>query len=326
MTDISLQIEESLAILGVASGASMKEIRSAFRRLARTCHPDIAGPQTAAEFEKITAAYLFLKKKGTSLTRKETKTTKDRYTRTKPKREGFRKAQSQRTEKKANPEKIRHLLTEKIIVEAEIKMARLMEKVAEKQGESDFYRSQKRLLSSHPEVRSLAASLLFNHLDEKGVVDSFAEMIQAYPEDEYVLQYIFDGIYFQNRFIPIAEAVAAKASQLTEKVALSFLRWIARFDKRKIYLERFLSHPSEDVVAKALTRWPHGKGLPDDLSLIRLLKKDKEEILVPLLQILRREENVPSWTMTKIKLLAQSHSAASVRVWAGSIVRNKNLV
>jgi curved DNA-binding protein CbpA len=58
---VSVEISHNLRILGLSPGATPSEVRSAFRRLARTCHPDIAGRHSARRFEQITGAYTFLK-------------------------------------------------------------------------------------------------------------------------------------------------------------------------------------------------------------------------------------------------------------------------
>ncbi|XP_038883841.1 chaperone protein dnaJ 11, chloroplastic-like [Benincasa hispida] len=48
-------------VLGIPSGASFQEIKSAYRRLARVCHPDVAAvdrkDSSATDFMKIHAAY-----------------------------------------------------------------------------------------------------------------------------------------------------------------------------------------------------------------------------------------------------------------------------
>lgn len=46
-------------VLGVAKGATRKEIQAAYRRLARKYHPDVAGPDKKAEetFKRVNAAY-----------------------------------------------------------------------------------------------------------------------------------------------------------------------------------------------------------------------------------------------------------------------------
>ena len=47
--------------LGLSSDATWDEVKRAFRRLARTYHPDIAGPSGARKFAEITEAYMTLK-------------------------------------------------------------------------------------------------------------------------------------------------------------------------------------------------------------------------------------------------------------------------
>ncbi|KAJ8771005.1 hypothetical protein K2173_023330 [Erythroxylum novogranatense] len=48
-------------VLGISIGANNQEIKSAYRKLARTCHPDVAAvdrkDSSADEFKKIHAAY-----------------------------------------------------------------------------------------------------------------------------------------------------------------------------------------------------------------------------------------------------------------------------
>ena len=51
--------------LGVTAKASQKEIRSAYRRLARDKHPDVSkSPDSAAQFARITEAYKVLSDPG----------------------------------------------------------------------------------------------------------------------------------------------------------------------------------------------------------------------------------------------------------------------
>ena len=47
--------------LGLSSDATWDDVKRAFRRLARTYHPDIAGPSGARKFAEITEAYMALK-------------------------------------------------------------------------------------------------------------------------------------------------------------------------------------------------------------------------------------------------------------------------
>lgn len=47
-------------VLGIPMTASCREIKAAYRKLARTCHPDVVAENSAEEFIKIQAAYLTL--------------------------------------------------------------------------------------------------------------------------------------------------------------------------------------------------------------------------------------------------------------------------
>lgn len=55
----STPVDDYYSILGVARDASADEIKRSFRRLARECHPDVAGddPATVARFTRIREAY-----------------------------------------------------------------------------------------------------------------------------------------------------------------------------------------------------------------------------------------------------------------------------
>jgi len=58
---VSVEIVQSLRVLGLPSDATADDVRSAFRRLAKTYHPDVAGRQYSRKFEQITKAYIILK-------------------------------------------------------------------------------------------------------------------------------------------------------------------------------------------------------------------------------------------------------------------------
>ena len=47
--------------LGLPPGSDWEDVKSAFRRLARTYHPDVAGPEHSRRFAEITRAYMSLK-------------------------------------------------------------------------------------------------------------------------------------------------------------------------------------------------------------------------------------------------------------------------
>lgn len=57
--DMAVEFKDYYHVLGVSRTASAQEIRTAFRRLARQCHPDVAGNSSAAEtrFKEVNEAY-----------------------------------------------------------------------------------------------------------------------------------------------------------------------------------------------------------------------------------------------------------------------------
>lgn len=58
----SVEIEDLYAVLGVARSASLDEIRSAYRRLARQFHPDHAPDQESSrQFSRISKSYMVLR-------------------------------------------------------------------------------------------------------------------------------------------------------------------------------------------------------------------------------------------------------------------------
>ena len=122
----------------------------------------------------------------------------------------------------------------------------------------------------------------------------------------------------------MAEALVARFSSLPEGPALAFLRWISPLPGREGFLGKALSHQSPRVLAAALSLWTGG-GLPDDLALLRLLKRDEDCVLIPLLRVLK-VRGVPPWAVPRLTALSEKHPSPAVRVWARSIVRAENLV
>ena len=58
---MNLEREMSFRTLGLSPDASWDDVKSAFRRLALACHPDVAGPASARRFQEITQAYMTLR-------------------------------------------------------------------------------------------------------------------------------------------------------------------------------------------------------------------------------------------------------------------------
>ena len=61
LNEIKLKIKSSLRTLELESDASPDEIKTAFKKLAKIYHPDVAAPKDAWRFQQITGAYSLLK-------------------------------------------------------------------------------------------------------------------------------------------------------------------------------------------------------------------------------------------------------------------------
>ncbi|MEA4881163.1 MAG: J domain-containing protein [Synergistaceae bacterium] len=323
---LPLDLAESFDILGVKPGDDPGHIRSAFRRLALTCHPDVAGSKHAARFERIAGAYALLRRAtpeeiGELLRKPPQKEEK------KPRSHFWRK----KTDRKKPPSgetpsdslRVRELLLEKALVEAEIAVTRLFSSSSRRE-EEDLSSLRLRLLGSLPGVRLLALASLGKRGEEKEVFAILLEMARRWPSDDETVE----GLLLQNlreeQRYALSEILCSNAPLLSERAALELLRRIRRFPGKDDLLQKMLFHPAPSVLSRALGAWS-SPSLPDELTLLRLLKRGEEEILVPLLRLLRLR-GAPPWAAGRIRSLSSGHPGAAVRVWAGSIVRAENLV
>lgn len=322
---LPLDLAESFDILGVKPGDNPGEIRSAFRRLALTCHPDVAGSKHAACFERIASAYALLRKASPEQIDELLKKPAGKAKKT-PQSPFWRKKGDRKktppAEKPADSLRVRELLLEKTLVEAEIAVTRLFS--APPRSGGDISTLRLRLLGSLPGVRLLALATLGKKAEEKEFFAILAEMARRWPSDDETVE----GLLLQNlreeQKYTLADILCSNAALLSEKTALELLRCIRRFPEKDDLLQKMLFHPAPSVLSRTLGAW-NSSALPDELTLLRLLKRGEEEILVPLLRLLRLR-GAPPWSRGRIKALCSEHSAAAVRVWAGSIVRAENLL
>lgn len=344
---LPMEILDCFAILEVPPGAHPGEIRSAFRRMARVFHPDVAGPQAAGKFETIAAAYAVLKgasqaqidealretkkqgpfpgkkKGGESPFRRKKKETK-KEGRKEPPKGRPKEGPKNEAEKDASGERVRQLLMERAMVEAELALARLMEKMRPREGPPAPSQLARRLLGAHPGVRAMALSALDGKAENEEILEALLEMVRLWPPDDDGLERLLLLGYSREGRSRMATALAAGLPSFSELSALAFIRWVTRLPERNELLSHGLSHPSPRVLSAVLSIWSV-RDRPDDLALIRLLKREEEGVLVPLLKILKFR-GAPPWAGPRLAALGQRHSSSAVRVWARSIVQSGNLV
>jgi hypothetical protein len=338
-------VNSNFKILGLASDASWDEVKSAFRRLARTYHPDIAGPDGARKFSEITEAYMTLKEtiaRGPSA---------KRVPRQQPGHEDRRQAQPAASGETREPifksfwkklfgaagkgshEKeqfdydlppVRVRFLGSVISRAESEMQGILSRRGEIKARSRTEAILRRLRSRHPSVVMLALqSISFRDATNdmrRAVVDHFARHT---PSTE-ILESLLALFSAPGISTDLARVLVSHSGSFSSSDSLLVLKWLRRQNLPKEFFVPFLSHPLDSVIAAALNGWPQGQSLPESVDLLGLLKKSDEAILVPLLRLMKKEK-IPMWLIPSINKIMAEHKSPAVRVWASAIVRDQKL-
>lgn len=329
--------------LGLTPGAGWDEVKSAFRRLARTYHPDIVGPDGARKFAEITEAYMSLKdaispettfgavRAGARASYRPPRMDEPPlsapqsiwrrlWARFFPSEEGGGGAADDPCD--FSPARARFVGS--AISTAESRMAGLLSRRSEIKERNRTSALICRLRSKHPSVVLLALRQisLRNASDEilTAVMEHFAENIPTTEVLERLLT-LFTGSGPAKGF---TKALALHARRFSSSDAQVALRWLRRQNSGRECFAPFLSHASPAVVAAALNGWASSFGLPEVSDIVNLLKTEDEAVLVALLRLLRRERT-PAWAIPQITRISLEHASPAVRVWASAIVRDRNL-
>ncbi len=330
--------------LGLSPEANWDEVKSAFRRLARTYHPDVAGPDGAQKFAEITEAYMSLKDAispgaapgpvrppgyGTyRVYRAETKVVESGF-------KWFWKrlwmkffpARDEAAEPgedfyEFSPARARFVGS--AISRAESQLASLLSRRGEVKEKSRTNALICRLRSKHPAVVLLALQQISlreaNDEIRSAVMDHFTRNIPTTEVLESLLA-LFSTSRMARSFTKV---LAMHAHHFSPTDAQTVLRWLRRQEAEKECFSSFLSHPSNAVVAVALNGWGPSFGLPETQDISNLLRTDDEAVLVALLRLLKREK-APTWSISHITRISSDHLSPTVRVWASAIVRDRNL-
>jgi hypothetical protein len=330
--------------LGLSADASWDEVKSAFRRLARIYHPDVAGPDGGRKFAEITEAYMTLKETispsspGCADSRPKPRpvpTPRRAAVENSGKRESIFKAfwkmlfsKKDKTSRggasygeNLTPVRLRFLSS--VISRAEMEIQSLLSFSGEVKSRGRDGALIRRLRSKHPGVVLIALQNISrrNATDEvlKAVLDHFASNT---PTSE-VLELLL-SIFSQSACAAdLARIFAARARDFSHADAMMILRWLKRQNAPKECFAAFLSHPSQPVVAATLNGWPSNQSLSDSVDMAGLFSRGDEQVLIALLRLLRNEK-VPAWLAPTMKMMKE-HKSPVVRVWASTIVRDQNL-
>jgi hypothetical protein len=331
-------------VLGLATDASWDEVKSAFRRLARKYHPDVAGPEGTRKFSEITEAYMTLKETiaGGPSSRRAARERTERDQRQPQQAAPYEKGESifksfwnklfggaKTGSHESEPfdcdlPPVRLRFVGSVISRAESDMRTILSRCGEVKARGRTEAILRRLRSGHPGVvmlalRSISGREATNDM-RRAVIDHFARHT---PSTE-ILESLLSLFSASGMSADLARVLASHAGNFSAADSMMALRWLRRQNAPRECFAPFLSHPLAPVVAATLNGWPQNQSLPESVDMLGLLKRDEESILTPLLRLLRRER-VPMWLMPSINKLMSEHKSPVVRVWASAIVRDRKL-
>jgi hypothetical protein len=311
---IPAELESRFRVLGIGPASDWDAVKSAFRRLARTCHPDVAGPESSARFAEINEAYMDLK--GYLLSGK-TPQAPLRRERT-PSRKG-RPGPFRTKEREQGRSEEPHRRVRQALDEATRRVESLLRQATEQKGAS-LSSHLERLRSVHPAVILLALDGLADRRGDEKVRKGLVELLSRPGLEREIVDRVVSMIGPDDGDLFIR--LGRKAAQIEAGTALPLLRSLRSLRRgggNEDLLSPWLVHPAEKVLAEVLAQWPLTASLPDDLTLSRLLRRQEESILIPLLRLLHRH-GAPAWAFFSLRKLAADHPATAVRVWARSVV------
>lgn len=298
------EIIAGLRTLGLNAGATLDDIHSAFRKLARELHPDVTGQKSNYRFQQVTGAYTLLKniapEELAALTQNLSAHEKFMAERAEQKR----KADAEREELSA---KIDDILTK---YEAEFK-----EYINNHSGadNSDMKAIILRMKSGKPKVINAALKHSASFANRVEFRKALTEILKR-PEIDRTTADIAGTLPFDDTTRKlIALDTAANAKNFPAGLIISLIGSDANV------MESMLLHVLPDNAAVILRRWPAGKIMNSGV-IRKLLASDDARILVPLLGAIRT--HFPKSALQHRKRLSEleNHSSAAVRAWAKKLL------
>ena len=341
---LAKEVNASLRALGLEPGATAADVRSAFRRLARSCHPDVAGRREARRFQQIAGAYSLLKgltpedlMRLTSVSgvsgvpretprRRQTSPLSDWYRRRKEKTleepseataaqdvadtEERRKAELREREARQRSERV-----DRVLDQYDRSLSRRLERMERSADEGLVQDILSRLVSSVPEVRRLALGRVGALANRTEVRQALTDILRRYDVDEDTAHLVAGLPLTPDNLRRLAADVADRAGSFPSSLIASLLSLRSpEVIPDLALLERYLMLSGPDGVELILRYWPSG-GAPSEPALRRLLESEDPQVLIPVLSAMK--QNFPQVASRHRKRLAelQRHPTPAVRVW-----------
>jgi hypothetical protein len=311
----------------------------AFRRLARTCHPDIAGKQSSRRFEQITGAYVFLKNlpqdelfESETLNAPAPKAAhgqrkwkwENPFTWHRKRQESLKAEQEQRRRAAEEAEeKLRQARLDRvdaILTRAEWAVDSLLNRLEREARGSDAQYAVLRLQSDRFRVRHLALSRLGSMVNRNEILSAVTELLRKWDIDEKTARLTSQLPLSPENRKKLAEALAGRASCMPDFLLASLLNLYDAQKTNRPLMERYLQNAAPGGAGFLLRHWPKGPLISSVPVLQNLLSRDDESVLIPLLSMMKQHSFLcPAWGLDRLKDLA-SHPSLAVRVWAKALL------
>jgi hypothetical protein len=330
--------------LGLPPDATAPEVRSAFRRLARTYHPDLAGRQFARKFEQITKAYALLKELHTEVARPTLESSvpenggvdkggarKFSLSAALRKPAAWYRKRLERLE--ADKERLRRVAEdarERMKLDQEARVEAVLSR-GERLAESLLRRRERetqsvgthglalRLMSDIPQIRHLALTHLGGLANRQEIFGALLASLQRWDIDEKTARLVSALPLRPDNHRKLAESLAERAVAMPDILLAHLLQLYNDKAADRELLERYLPHAGAGGVSLILRRWPQGAFVSEN-SLIRLMSHEDESVLVTLFRVMK-QRSVPcpkeSLEFLNSKL---AHPSLAVRVWAKALL------
>ena len=335
---LAREVNVSLRTLGLEPGATAADVRSAFRRLARACHPDVAGRREAWRFQQIAGAYSLLK----GLTpedlmrltagasgipapreaprRRQNSSLMDWYRRRREKTleggEGTDEAApSEARDREAEAARQREERVDRVLDQYERNLTRQLERMERSADQGLVQDILSRLESSVPEVRRLALGRMGTLANRGELRQALADLLRRWEVDEDTGRLVAGLPLQPDALRRLAADVADRAGGFPNSLIVSLLGLRSpEAAPDPSLMERYLTAGNPEGVALILRYWPAGS-VPSDATLHRLLESEDPQVLTPVLSAMKQRfpEIAPRHRKRLIEL--QQHPEPAVRVW-----------
>ena len=343
LNEIKLKIKSSLRTLELEPGASPDEIKTAFKKLAKIYHPDVAAPKDAWRFQQITGAYSLLKNlnflenldlDNLNLEDLENFNNFNNFNNSEVSRDDKADASEEQDETKAKREaqarnKNFELKIDKILTRCEdeinnyINKSEQISKRAEQELKDNIIF---RLNSQLKEVRNIAIKRTGNLINREDVRQTLINLILNHDLDSETSRLIEMLPMNGDTRERIASSVCEKSENFSSTLIIKLLdlRNLNNLNLNLELIERYILCASPENLSLILRYWPKNKIL-SETALNNLLRSDNANILVPVLSSIK--QNFPQEALKHNKRILElsSHESPAVRAWCRMLLPKQDL-